>query len=218
MPVPIILSSPSGGGKTTIARKLLSIRKDSGYSVSCTTRPPRPGEKDGRDYYFVSTEEFRRRRANGAFAESATVHGHLYGTLRSEVERVLSAGKNVIMDIDVQGTRQFIEAFPDSVPVFIVPPSSETLVERLKARGTEDVSHLLRRFESAKDELKAIDLYDYVVVNDRLETAVAAVSDIIDGRGERFSRSGSPDLDGRLKELRDGIQKAIDQYSKGKGK
>src|SRR5690349_22646212 len=138
MPVPIILSSPSGGGKTTIAHRLLISRKDCGYSVSCTTRAPRPGEKEGQDYYFISSDEFRRRQKAGAFAESATVHGHLYGTLRSEVERVMASGQNVIMDIDVQGTRQFIKAFPDSLLIFVLPPSSEAMLERLKARGTED--------------------------------------------------------------------------------
>jgi guanylate kinase len=216
MPVPIILSSPSGGGKTTIAHRLLISRKDCGYSVSCTTRAPRPGEKEGQDYYFISSDEFRRRQKAGAFAESATVHGHLYGTLRSEVERVMASGQNVIMDIDVQGTRQFIKAFPDSLLIFVLPPSSEAMVERLKARGTEDKNALVRRFESAKDELKAIDLYEYVVVNDDLETAVTAVSDIIDGKGERFKRSRSPGLDRRVKELVEGIQRAIGQYSKRK--
>ncbi len=216
MPVPIILSSPSGGGKTTIAHQLLSTRKDCGYSVSCTTRQPRPGEQEGRDYYFLSVEEFKSRQRADAFAESATVHGHLYGTLRAEVKRVLASGRNVIMDIDVQGTRQFIRAFPDSLLIFILPPSSEAMIERLEARGTEDVGALVRRFESAKDELKAIDLYRYVVVNDKLETAVSAVSDIIDGKGDRFKRSRSPSLDQRVKELLDGIQRAIDQYSKRK--
>ena len=216
MPVPIILSSPSGGGKTTIAHQLLATRKDCGYSVSCTTRAPRPGEKDGRDYYFISAEDFRKRQRAKAFAESATVHGHLYGTLRSEVERVLASGRNVIMDIDVQGTRQFVEAFPNSLLIFILPPSSAAMIERLEARGTEDIGALVQRFESAKAELKAIDLYQFVVVNDELETAVAAVSDIIDGKGERFKRFRVSDLDRRVKELLDGIQRAIDQYSKRK--
>src|SRR5690349_16365550 len=214
MPVPIILSSPSGGGKTTIAHRLLAARSDCGYSVSCTTRSPRPGEKDGRDYYFISPDDFRQRQRAKAFAESATVHGHLYGTLRSEVERVLASGRNVIMDIDVQGTRQFIEAFPNSLLVFILPPSSAAMIERLEARGTEDIGALLRRFESAKAELKAIDLYQFVVVNDKLETAVAAVSDIIDGKGDRFRRANVSDLDRRVKELLGGIQRALDQYSK----
>ena len=216
MPVPVILSSPSGGGKTTIAHELLAARKDCGYSVSCTTRAPRPGEQNGRDYYFVAADEFKARRKAGEFAESATVHGHLYGTLRSEVERVLKSGRNVIMDIDVQGTRQFVKAFPDSLSIFVLPPSSGALIERLEARGTEDVGALLRRFESAIAELKAIDLYQFVVVNDKLDTAVRAVADIIDGKGDRFRRSQISGLDGRVKELLDGIQRAIDQYSKGK--
>jgi guanylate kinase len=213
MPVPIILSSPSGGGKTTIAHKLLSSRKDVGYSVSCTTRPPRFDEADGRDYYFLTEEKFRTRHGTGEFAESATVHGHLYGTLRSEVQRVLESGRNVIMDIDVQGTRQFARAFPDSLLIFILPPSAEALIARLEARGTEDVPALIRRFRSAKDELMSIDLYQYVVVNDDLDSAVAAVSDIIDGKGERFKRSRNAALDARVDELMQGIQRAIDQYT-----
>jgi guanylate kinase len=216
MPVPIILSSPSGGGKTTIAHQLLATRDDVGYSVSCTTREPRPAERNGRDYYFVTPEEFKHRQKGGGFAESATVHGHLYGTLRSEVERVLASGRNVIMDIDVQGTRQFVEAFPNSLLIFILPPSSQALIERLEARGTEDVDALVRRFESAIAELKAIDLYQFVVVNDKLDTAVEAVSAIIDGNGDRFQRTRVSGLDRRVKELLDGIQRAIDQYTKGK--
>jgi guanylate kinase len=213
MPVPIILASPSGGGKTTIAHQLLATRNDVGYSVSCTTRRPRPGETEGKDYYFLSKERFRERIEAGEFAESATVHGELYGTLRSEVERVLASGRNVIMDIDVQGTRQFIKAFPDSILVFILPPSADAMIERLEARGTEDVAALVRRFRSAKEELKAIDLYQYVVVNDDLDSAVRAVSSIIDGHGDRFRRSGKGALDARVEELMTGIQRAIDQYS-----
>lgn len=135
MVFPIILSSPSGGGKTTIAHKLLAVRRDIGYSVSATTRPPRDGEVDGRDYHFRSLKDFKRGQAAGEFAESAEVHGHLYGTLRAEVDRVLASGKHVIMDIDVQGTRQFAGAFPDSVLIFILPPSAEALIGRLEARG-----------------------------------------------------------------------------------
>ncbi|HMI47747.1 MAG TPA: guanylate kinase [Gemmatimonadaceae bacterium] len=211
MPFPIILSSPSGGGKTTIAHMLLAMRPDVGYSVSCTTRPARPGEVDGKDYHFISLAKFKRDKAARKFAESAEVHGHLYGTLRAEVKRVLSSGRHVIMDIDVQGSKQFARAFPDSVLIFIVPPSAEVLVERLKARGTEDRKSLIRRFKSAKDELKAIDLYQYVIVNDEIDSAVAAVSSIIDAEG--FKRSRNETLDARVEELMDGIQRAIDQYS-----
>ena len=135
MPFPIILSSPSGGGKTSIAHKLLASRKDVGYSVSCTTRPPRQGEAEGRDYYFLSVEKFKQRKKAREFAESATVHGHLYGTLRKEVDRVLASGRHVIMDIDVQGTRQFAGSFPDSVLIFILPPSPNALIDRLMSPG-----------------------------------------------------------------------------------
>jgi guanylate kinase len=212
MPFPVILSSPSGGGKTTIAHQLLAKRQDVGYSVSCTTRPPRDGEVDGRDYHFRSLESFRGGQAAGEFAESAEVHGHLYGTLRAEVERVLSQGRHVIMDIDVQGTKQFVAAFPESVLIFILPPSAEALVERLTARGTEDPKSLIRRLRSAKDELKAIDLYPYVVVNDRIDSAVAAISSIIDAEGVKRSRNRRS-LATRIRELEEGIQRAIDHYS-----
>ena len=211
MAFPIILSAPSGGGKTTIAHQLLSVRKDVGYSVSCTTRPPREGEVDGRDYHFLSLKDFKRGQAAGEFAESAEVHGHLYGTLRAEVERVLSSGKHVIMDIDVQGARQFAAAFPGSVLIFILPPSAKALIARLEARGTEDPKSLIRRFRSAKDELKAIDLYQYVVVNDEVDSAVAAISSIIEAEG--LARSRDRALDARVKKLMTGIQRAIDHYS-----
>ena len=212
-PVPIILSAPSGGGKTTIARRLLEVRNDVGYSVSATTRPSRKGEVEGRDYYFRSRADFERGRKAGEFAESAEVHGHLYGTLRSEVERVLESGRHVVMDIDVQGTRQFKETFPESVLIFILPPSAQVLIERLEARKTEDTKSLIRRLGSAKEELKAIDLYPYLVVNDDVESAVDAVSRIIDGKRVKSSRSGGPP-DRKVSELVEGIDRAIDHYSK----
>lgn len=211
-PVPIILSSPSGGGKTTIARRLLDVRHDIGYSVSCTTRPPREGEVEGKDYYFRSREDFERGRIAGEFAESAEVHGHLYGTLRSEVDRVLASGRNVMMDIDVQGTRQFQAAFPASLLIFVLPPSARVLLDRLEARKTESAQSIALRLKSAKEELKAIDLYPYVIVNYEVETAVEQVSGIIDGKIGTTIRSG--ELDRRLSELVAGIDQAIDHYSK----
>ncbi|HET9799471.1 MAG TPA: guanylate kinase [Gemmatimonadaceae bacterium] len=190
---PVILSAPSGGGKTTIARALLSRRKDLGYSVSCTTRAPRPTEVNGRDYYFLTRAEFLTKREQGDFAESAEVHGNLYGTLVSEVKRVLGTQRHVVMDIDVQGATQFVRAFPHSVTIFILPPSAEVLLERLRARETESAAQLAARLQSALQELQQVSDYEYVVVNDDLERAVASVESIIDA--ETVSRE-------RVKNLR----------------
>lgn len=179
-PFPIILSAPSGGGKTTIARELLRRRTDLGYSVSCTTRSPRVGEVEGRDYYFLSLAEFERRRDAGEFAESAEVHGNMYGTLRSEIERVLGSGKHVVMDIDVQGAQQLTRVFPQSVTIFVLPPSAEVLLERLRRRRTESKEQLAKRLHSALQELQAVDLYEYVITNDELSKAVQRVSAVVD--------------------------------------
>jgi len=179
-PFPIILSAPSGGGKTTIAKTLLSRRQDLGYSVSCTTRAPRATEVDGRDYYFISRPDFLSKREDGAFAESAVVHGNLYGTLKSEVERVLRTARHVVMDIDVQGAVQFMRAFPQTVTIFILPPSAEVLLERLRARQTESAAQLAARLQSALQELQQVTEYEYIVVNDDLERAVSSVESIID--------------------------------------
>jgi guanylate kinase len=177
---PIILSAPSGGGKTTIAKALLSRRQDIGYSVSCTTRQPRGGEVQGKDYYFLSRTEFIAKRERGEFAESAEVHGNLYGTLRSEVTRVLGTGQHVLMDIDVQGAVQFTRVFPQSVTIFILPPSAEVLLGRLKQRQTESAQQLADRLQSALQELQSVDEYEYVVVNDDLDLAIKRITAIIE--------------------------------------
>ena len=210
-PFPFILSSPSGGGKTTIARLLLERRKDVGYSVSCTTRARRPGEIDGEDYFFLSREEFEARRARNEFAESAVVHGNFYGTLRAEVERVLSSGRHVVMDIDVQGARQFAHHFPESVLVFLLPPSTDVLISRLRARQTEDDAKLLVRLRSAREELREIGAYQYVVVNDDLEHAYAQVTSILDAETVRHRRL--PQLDDRVAELISALDRQIHGYS-----
>jgi len=198
----VILSAPSGGGKTTIARMLLGRRPDLGYSVSCTTRAPRQGEVAGRDYYFMSRAEFIAKREQGAFAESAEVHGNLYGTLRDEVDRVMKGGKHVVMDIDVQGAVQFVRAFPLSVTIFILPPSAEVLLERLRGRKTESSAQLAARLQSALQELQQVDEYEYVVMNDELERAVSSVESIIDA--EVVSRE-------RLKNLRQQVGLLIER-------
>lgn len=204
-PFPVILSAPSGGGKTTIARRLLRDRPDLGYSVSATTRAPRAGEVDGRDYHFMSRDAFEAARGRGEFAEWAPVHGNYYGTLRRAVQEVLDGGRHVLMDIDVQGAVQFHRAFPQSVLVFVLPPSAEVLMERLGGRGTEDPKTLALRLRNARDELAAVDGYQYVVVNDDLDRAVAQVSAIIDAESTRRDR---------LRTLQERVQELIMQLDR----
>ena len=210
-PIPVILSAPSGGGKTTIARAVLKQRHDVGYSVSCTTRSPRAKEVDGRDYYFVTRREFIARQERGEFAESAEVHGNLYGTLKAEVDRVLQSGKHVMMDIDVQGALQFQRAFPQSVAIFVLPPSGEVLLQRLRERDTESRAQLVSRLQSALQELQALDEYQYVVVNDDLEQAVHLVSSIIDA--EVASRDRVSDLRFQVTRLIERLEREIENQT-----
>ena len=198
-PFPVIMSSPSGVGKTTIARMLLDRRADVGYSVSCTTRKPRPGEVDGRDYFFWTPERFIAARDRGEFAESADVHGRMYGTLRREVDRVLSQGRYVLMDIDVQGAAQFAKVFPESVLVFLLPPSAAVLVDRLEGRKSETSGDLAVRLRNAIAELREADKYDYLIVNDDLERAIRYVSSVIDA--ETVRRQRDPDASSKVASL-----------------
>ena len=212
-PFPLVLSAPSGAGKTTIAHRLMAKRSDVGYSVSCTTRAPRATEKDGEDYHFISDDEFVARQARGEFAEWAMVHGKRYGTLRSEVQRVLDAGRFVLMDIDVQGARQFIESFPGSVLVFVLPPSVEALVDRLRSRNTESDAQLAERLRNAHTELQDVIRYHYVVVNDALDQAVESVAAILDAEGLRRDRVHM--LDEQVSALVSRLEEQIQQYKKG---
>ncbi len=175
-----VLSAPSGGGKTTILKKVMADLPGLVFSVSHTTRKPRPGEEDGRDYYFVSRQEFEsiRDRQPSGFLEWAEVHGNLYGTSRAAVEQRLGGGRDVVLDIDVQGAAQIRES-ADPVTVFIAPPSLAELAARLRGRGTEDEHTLALRLENAKQELAFMDRYDYLVVNDRLAEAVESLRSII---------------------------------------
>ena len=210
---PVILSAPSGGGKTTIARRLLERRADVGYSVSCTTRAPREGEVDGRDYRFLTPAAFEAARDAGEFAEWAEVHGSYYGTLRSEVQRVLAAGRHVLMDIDVQGARQFHVAFPDTVLVFVLPPSGEVLKNRLAGRKSESRERLLVRLRNARAELGEVGRYHYVVVNDDLSRAVDQVSAIIDAEGLRHDRVH--EVEAQVEGLIAQLEQEINVFTKG---
>ena len=203
----VILSAPSGGGKTTIAQRLLRERPaDLGYSVSATTRPPRPGEQDGEAYHFLTRAEFERRRAAGEFLESAEYAGHLYGTLRSEVERLLQSGRHVVMDIEIEGARLVRKAYPwpQSVSVFILPPSVEALLERLRERRSESAQDLAQRLKRAVEEVGAATEFDYRVVNDRLDDAVKEIGAIIDGRRPRGRPS--PEQSQLIDDVRRGLR------------
>ena len=180
----IIISSPSGGGKGTLIKEVLNTIPDLTCSVSYTTRPIRPGESDGREYFFVSREDFEHRRAEGEFLEHATVHGNLYGTSRSQIERVTASGLDVILEIDVQGANQILDRVGDVVSIFILPPSFPVLASRLTMRATESSGELNLRLRNAFAEVKEYEKFKYVVINEFLEVAANDLRTII--RAERL--------------------------------
>jgi guanylate kinase len=192
---PVVLSAPSGGGKTTIARALLAAREDLGYSVSATTRAPRPGEQEGRDYFFLGRDEFARRVGAGEFVEWAEYGGEFYGTLRAQVDAVLASGRHVVLDIEIQGARAVRKLFPDAVLVFIVPPSAEELLRRLGGVQGSRSASLVQRLRRAVEELTEALEYDYVVVNADRTEAVAEVATILDAESRRPRRNAALDED-----------------------
>lgn len=197
---PVILSAPSGGGKTTVARMLGERRGDIAFSVSATTRPPRHYERDGRDYWFMAVDEFRRKAEAGELVEWAEVHGNLYGTPRDNLDRAVAEGKYLILDIDIQGARQVRARVPEAVLIFILPPSGAVLADRLLGRGSEDREAMRRRLSNAGDEIGAAAEFDYVVTNEDLEATVDAVEAILAAESHRASRI--PGLSGEIRRLR----------------
>ena len=175
----VVITAPSGSGKTTIYKKLLKRWPDISFSVSYTTRKRRDGETDGVDYYFISREAFKEKIERGDFTEWAEVHGDLKGTDRSHLEECLSSSSACILDVDVQGALSIMKEFPKAVSVFIIPPDLKELRRRLEGRGTESGEALRIRLTNAQKELEYRDRFQYIVVNDRLETAVKRVEDII---------------------------------------
>ena len=174
-----VITGPSGVGKGTLIRGLLARIPELELSVSATTRQPRPGERDGVAYHFLSDEEFDRKVKAGAFVEHAAYSGRRYGTLRSELERRTSAGVPVVLEIEVQGARQVRSTLPSAVQIFIVPPSDHALRERLVGRGTDDPEEIERRLAVAERELAARDEFHHQVVNDRQEEAVAELERVV---------------------------------------
>ncbi len=211
----LVLSAPSGGGKTTIARMLLQGREDLGYSVSATTRPKRPGERDGVDYHFLSRDEFLKRQQNGEFLEWATYGGELYGTLKSEIERIFAQGRHAVLDVEIEGARQIRNNFQNSLLLFVLPPSAEVLVERLAGRNTEDPALVKERILRAAEELAAVAEYDYAIVNEDLVVAVAQVAAILEGEAWRVSRQDT--LPAFIEQLQRDVVKAADKIGKKSG-
>ena len=182
-----VVSGPSGVGKGTLVALLRERLTRLGLTVSATTREPRPGEVDGVSYHFLDDAEFERRVGEGEFLEWAWVHGHRYGTLRSEVERVLAEGRSVVLEIDVQGALSVRASHPEAVLVFIEPPSPEELERRLRGRGTEDEASIERRLANARREMSYADRYDVRIVNDDLDRAVDELAHVIDSYETRSS-------------------------------
>jgi len=190
-----VISAPSGTGKTTILKRVISELKNVVFSISHTTRELRSGEKEGVDYFFVTRETFETIRQRGDFLEWAEVHGNLYGTSSHAVHELTEQGKDIILDIDVQGARQMMEKEGNAgVFVFIVPPSLPELERRLTKRGTESESVIATRLKNAHAEMKSLDFYEYVIVNEQLDQAVEVLKSIIIADRSRKRRSVSGEL------------------------
>jgi guanylate kinase len=176
-----IVSAPSGAGKTTLCNALRNRFKDLAYSISYTTRAPRPEERHGRDYHFIDKDEFERGIAGNRWAEWATVHGHYYGSSAKWVDETLKSGADILMDIDVQGARQIVARFPLAVTIFILPPSLDELERRLQLRATDDAATVALRLANAREEVRSKDQYHHVVINDDLDRAVSQLMGIVQG-------------------------------------
>ena len=190
----IILSGPSGAGKGTIHNELLKTEENLTYSVSMTTRSPRPGEEEGVDYYFVTEEQFKKEIKKGSFLEYALVHGNYYGTLKKNVNDSLDKGFDVILEIDIQGALKIKENNPDAIFIFIMPPSMRELKNRLVKRGTETKDKLIERFKNAYKEVNEMNKYNYVVINDEVDKAVEKVHSIMLAERCRVDRIEEFDL------------------------
>lgn len=178
-----VISGPSGVGKGTLRKALFRIMSDLEYSISCTTRLPRNGEREGSDYRFIGREHFQRLAGEGKFLEWAEVHGNLYGTLKEDVENALSRGKDMVLEIDVQGALRVKEVMPEAVLIFIMPPTQKDLEERLRGRGTEKDEELRLRLEDARVEMCLSANYDHSIMNDDLERALIELKSVIQSYG-----------------------------------
>ena len=174
-----IVAAPSGAGKTTLVRLLLEKDPDINVSISSTTRLPRTGESDGREYHFVGVQNFLDMVSQGEFLEWAEVHGNYYGTSKRWIEKEMEAGRDVLLEIDWQGAQQVRKVFPKAIGIFILPPSLEELKSRLSGRGTDSAETIARRFAAARDEMRHVDEFDYVIINDDLQQALDNLRSIV---------------------------------------
>ncbi len=186
-----VVSSPSGGGKGTLIRRVLEVVENLRYSVSYTTRVPRPGEVDGREYFFVNRQIFEEMAGAGEFLEWACVHGNLYGTAKNQVMEETAEGADIILEVDVQGAASVRQLLMDSVSIFILPPSYEVLRQRLIARGTDSPEELELRLRNAPEELQQYSAFDYVIINDEVDRAVGQLAAIIYAERARCMRQES---------------------------
>jgi len=175
-----IISAPSGAGKSTLCRAVRERFSDLVYSISYTTRPPRGGEQNGVDYHFIAKDEFEKGIASGRWAEWAEVHDHYYGTSAEFLDGELSVGRDILLDIDIQGTRQILQRYPDGVTIFILPPSLEVLKSRLHFRDTDSPEVIAVRLKNAREEIAQKDFYRHIITNDRLAVAVAELITLIE--------------------------------------
>ncbi len=184
----IVLSGPSGCGKNSVIKQLLTIRPNCWISISCTSRQPRPGEENGKDYYFLSKEEFEKDITKEQFLEYAEYAGNYYGTPKKYIQQHLDQGEDVILEIEIQGALKIKEQLPETIFIFIMPPSLQELKRRLQNRKTEDAAKIDKRFKRAYEEINEISKYNYVVVNDVIETAAAKVNAILEAERCRVDR------------------------------
>ena len=195
-----VIAAPSGAGKTSLLQALMRSRPSVGFSVSCTTRKPRQGEQDGRDYHFIDRDAFERLRAADEFIEHANVFGNLYGTRRSVVEKALDEGRDLILEIDWQGAQQVRARLPEAIQIFILPPSRAELEARLRRRGSDSEDSIARRLQESSVEMSHWRDFDYVIVNRDFDAALAELEAIFDGHGEA-SRRDRPELGALTREL-----------------